>query len=116
MAIQKWSEDITVAELGDDPLFSDELVGLIDSLTGSPCDVVLNMAAVSFVNSSNVAKLLRLRKLMSAAGRRLLLCGVNTQVWGVFLVTGLDKIFAFTNDVSTALTTLQMSKQEPSAE
>ena len=112
MAIQKWSEDITVVELGDDPLFSDELVSLLDTIEGEPCDVVLNLSAVSFINSSNVAKLLRLRKQMIAGNRRLLLCGVNTQVWGIFLVTGLDKIFQFTNDISTALTTLQMGTSD----
>jgi len=110
MAIQKWSENITVVELGDDPLFSDELVSLLDRIEAGPSDVVLNLAAVSFINSSNVAKLLRLRKMMITSGRRLLLCGANTQVWGIFLVTGLDKIFEFTNDISTALTTLQMDR------
>lgn len=110
MAIQKWSDEITVVELGDDPLFSDDLVALIEGLEVTPSDVVLNLAAVSFVNSSNVAKLLRLRKQVTNSDRRLLLCGVNTQVWGIFLVTGLDKIFQFTNDISTALTTLQMGE------
>jgi hypothetical protein len=36
------------------------------------------------------------------------LCDVNTQVWGVLLVTGLDKIFDYTNDVATALAMLQI--------
>jgi len=112
MSTQKWSDEITVAELGDDPSFSDDLVSLLDSTQAEPADLVLNFAAVSFVNSSNVAKLLRLRKQISSAGKRLVLCGVNTQVWGIFLVTGLDKIFDFTNDISTALTTLQVGKAE----
>jgi len=113
MAIQKWSDDITVVELSDDPVFSDELVTLLEKVEEEPSEVVLNLAAVSFVNSSNVARLLRLRKQVMGAGKRLILCGVNTQVWGIFLVTGLDKIFTFTNDISTALATLQMGG-EPS--
>jgi len=112
MAIQKWSDEITVGELGDDPLFSDDLGTLLEELEQSPSDIVLNMAAVSFINSSNVAKLLRLRKQVVNADRRLLLCGVNTQVWGIFLVTGLDKIFEFTNDISTALAALQMGEKQ----
>ena len=109
MAIQKWSESITVVELGEDPQFSDELNSLTDSLEQAPSDVVLNMAAVGFINSSNVAKLLRLRKAILNTGRRLILCDANSQVWGVFLVTGLEKIFEFTNDVATALATLQLA-------
>lgn len=110
MAIQNWSDNIIVVELNEDPQFSDELNALIDALDKKPNHVVLNFAAIGFVNSSNVAKLLRLRKQTLAHHRRLVLSGVNHQVWGVFLVTGLDKIFEFTNDMATALATLQMSQ------
>ena len=114
MAIQKWSDSITVVELCGEPQFSDELTTLLEVQEQTPSDVVVNFSAVSFINSSNVAKLLRLRKQLMSTDRRLILCGVNAQVWGVFLVTGLDKIFEFTNDISTALATLQMSGgQEP---
>ncbi len=109
MAIQNWSDEITVVELSDDPQFTDDLNSLMDALEKKPQDVVLNFAAVGFINSSNVAKLLRLRKLLAGIQRDLILCEVNTQVWGVFLVTGLDKIFTFTNDISTALATLQLN-------
>ncbi len=109
MAIQDWSENITVVELSDDPQFTDDLGGLMESLEDEPKDVVLNFAATGFINSSNVAKLLRLRKMMISSKRRLILCEVNTQVWGVFMVTGLDKIFEFTNDIATALATLQLA-------
>ena len=109
MPIQNWSDDIRVVEIGDDPQFTDELNNLMDELEKKSSHVVLNFAAVGFVNSSNVARLLRLRKTMLSTRKRLMLCDVNTQVWGVFLVTGLDKIFEFTNDISTALATLQLT-------
>lgn len=109
MAIQNWSESIVVVDLGDDPQFSDDLNTLIDRLEESPSNVVLNFSAVGFINSSNVAKLLRLRKVMIANQRRMVFSSVNTQVWGVFLVTGLDKVFEFHDDVATALATLQLS-------
>ena len=115
MAIQKWSDDIVVVELGDDPQFTDELTSVMDSLEKEPAHVVLNFAAVSFINSSNVAKLLRLRKLTTSVSRKLVLCEVNTQVWGVFLVTGLDKIFEFINDISTALASLRIANDEANA-
>ncbi|MBS3734043.1 MAG: STAS domain-containing protein [Phycisphaerae bacterium] len=109
MAIQNWSDEIIVVELGDDPQFSEDLMNLLSTLESRSCDVVLNFAAVSFINSSNIAKLLRLRKQMIANQRRLVLCDVNTQVWGVFMVTGLDKIFEFINDISAALATVQIA-------
>ena len=109
MPIQNWSDEIIVVELADDPQFTDELTNVMEALERKPQHVVLNFAAVGFINSSNVAKLLRLRKVVGAQERRLVLCEVNTQVWGVFLVTGLDKIFSFTNDISTALASLQLA-------
>ena len=108
MAIQEWSDEIVVVELADDPQFTDELTSVTDMIDKNPRHVVLNFNVVGFINSSNVAKLLRLRKAVSTNGRKLILCEVNTQVWGVFLVTGLDKIFDFTNDIATALATLQL--------
>ncbi len=112
MAIQKWSEDITVVELADDPQFTDELTSLNDELETNPTNVVLNFASVGFINSSNVAQLLRLRKQVTAKSKRMILCDVNTQVWGVFLVTGLDKIFDFTNDIATALAMMQLGEAD----
>ena len=109
MSIQEWSDKIRVVELGDDPLFTDELASLSASLDEHPCDVVLNFAAVGFINSANISKLLHLRKIMVIASRSLIICDVNSQVWGVFLVTGLDRVFEFTNDMSTALATLQLA-------
>lgn len=108
MAIQDWSDKIVVAELADDPQFTDEISSLIENLQQSPRDVVLNFNSVGFINSSNISRLLRLRKVMVAGGKHLILCGASTQVWGVLLVTGLDKIFEFTNDISTALAMLQL--------
>ena len=110
MAIQNWSDEITVVELGDDPQFTDEMGALMDMMENNPTNVVLNFAAVGFINSSNVARLLRLRKIVASEKKHLVLCDVNTQVWGVFLVTGLDKIFTSTDDISTALATLQMGE------
>jgi len=112
MTIQMWSDDIMVVELGDDPQFSDEMTVVTEKLESNPANVVLNFSPVSFINSSNVAKLLRLRKLLNSKNKRLVFCDVNTQVWGVFLVTGLDKIFEFTNDISTALATVQLNVGE----
>jgi len=108
MTIQNWSDEITVAELADDPQFTDEMSTLGDVLAEEPANLVLNLSGVSYLNSSNIARLLRLRKQMINAERKMILCGVNNQVWGVFLVTGLDKIFTFTNDVATALAKMQL--------
>lgn len=108
MSIQQWSDSIQVVDLSDDPAFTDDLAALTDSIEAKPTNVVLNFASVGFINSSNVARLLRLRKKMMALSRRLVLCEASSQVWSVFLVTGLDKIFEFHKDIATALASIQL--------
>ncbi len=109
MPVEKWSDDVVVVHLADDPQFTDDLQSLEAQVMGKKLNVVLDFASVHFVNSSNIAKILKLRKLIAAAAARLVLCNVGTQVWSVFLITGLDKLFDFSDNVPTALATLQMS-------
>jgi len=112
MAIKEWSDGIFIAELSDDPQFTDDLTALMDRVESSPKDVVVNFGAVGYINSSNLARLLRLRKIMISLEKRVVFCDVNSQVEGVFHVTGLDKIFQFTNDISIALAMLQIGEGE----
>ncbi len=111
MSIENWSEHILLVELQDDPAFTDDMTALLDQLKASEqLDVVLNFNGVNYLNSSNIAKLLRVRKLLTSRDRQLKLCGVNTHVWGLFLVTGLDKVFDFYDDVANGLASAQIDR------
>jgi anti-sigma B factor antagonist len=110
MPIEDWSDRIVIAHLAAEPHFSDDLQTIQDRAAQRPIDVVLDLAGVRYLNSSNIARLLKVRKVIATAGNRLVLCGVDAQVWGAFLVTGLDKVFDFSDSVSTALATLQLSR------
>lgn len=120
MAIE-WSEDITVATLADEPTLSDELALLTDQVpaasgaaaTKPVPHVVLDFAQVSYVNSSNIAQLLRLSKGLAAHDRSMRLCNVSDEVWSVMLVTGLDKVFSFAPDTLTALASIQIEDDQP---
>lgn len=110
MPINNWSDKVLLVELADDPQFSDDLAALLETVEQrADQDVVLDFHQVSFLNSSNIAKLLKLRKLLVVNNhRKLKLCAINTHVWGVFLVTGLDKIFDVCDDVASGLAGLQI--------
>jgi anti-anti-sigma factor len=113
MPIEEWSEEITIATVGDEPAFSEDMANLLQRLEErgeTTPDVVLDLASVSYLNSSNIAQMLRLRKRLNTGGRNMRICSVEDQVWGVLMITGLDKIFDFTDDVSTALASLQLSE------
>ncbi len=113
MPLQDWSESTLIAEMNDEPLFSEDFDALADRLEeakDSMPDVIVNLKDVSRLNSSNLAQLLRLRKLVLARRRRLRICSVQDIVWSVFLMTGLDKLFAFTDDIATSLASLQIEQ------
>ena len=111
MAIHQWADGILLVELDDEPQFSDEMQGLLERLTtGSPADVVLNLSAIEQINSSNLAQLLRVRQKLIDAQRRLVVCCVPDSIWGVMLVTGLDKVFEFAPETAGALASLQLKR------
>ncbi|MFP6683256.1 MAG: STAS domain-containing protein, partial [Polyangiaceae bacterium] len=70
--------------------------------------VIVEFSGVSSVNSSNLGSLLRLRKILEACDRRLLICSVSNSIWSAMIATGLDRIFSFASDVTTALAEIQL--------
>ena len=113
MPVQEWSDSVLLVEFQDDPAFTDDVNSALEIIENqAQRDVVLNFGDVSFLNSSNIAKLLKLRKLVAVnQQRKLILCGIGTHIWGVFLVTGLDKVFEFADDVASGLASVQMGRQ-----
>lgn len=111
MPVEKWSDSIVVLHMADDPQFSEDIEALIEG-GAEGVSTVLDFSAVHFVNSSNIAKLLRLRRHLLTQNQKLLMCNVGNQVWGTILITGLDKVFEFSDNVPTALATLQMSQSQ----
>ncbi len=71
-------------------------------------DLVIDFSKVEIITSSNLAKLLKLRKLLVESGRKMVLCGVSVRTKAIFLVTGLESVFEFVDDQFVALAGLQI--------
>jgi len=108
MPVQKWSDSIWVAKLGDIPVLTEDIDYLLEHVPEGGADVVLDFANVSNINSTSLSQLLRLRKTMVDRGRKLRIASVTDPVWAVLLTTGLDKVFHFVGDTSAALAELQI--------
>lgn len=135
---QDWADGILLSELSDEPELSEELSAIFSRLKGErtipsptgesgtrgetgvggvpsragPVHVILNFEGVTYLNSSHIAQLLRLRKMVMEKGRRMILCKVNDEVWSMILLTGLDKVFQFEPDTTTALARAQLGASE----
>lgn len=110
MPVEKWSDNVIVARLAEDPHLGDDLDAL-DAAVAQPPEprsAVVDFTSVRMVNSSTLARMIKLRRHVAAHNGRLILCGMNDQVWGAFLVTNLDKLFEVSDSVAMALATLQM--------
>jgi len=112
MSISEWSSVVTVAELQDEPILSDDLTEVIDRVNDcedSPPGVVLNFANVSYLNSSNLAQLLELRKALLDLHAGLRLCELDETLLELFHVTGLNRIFSIDDTMTTALAMINMT-------
>jgi anti-anti-sigma factor len=109
MGIQNWSEEIILVDLPAEPEMGEELKTVTQIVRDrGDCEVVVDFSKVDIVTSSSLSKLLRLKKLMSDCGHRLVFCNVAPATKGIFTVTGLDGIFEIVDDKFVALASLQM--------
>src|SRR4051795_2921872 len=81
MPVEKWSDTVVVVHLGNDPQFSEDLESLEERMGQGKVDALLDLSGVGYINSSNIARLLKIRKMMVASDSRLVLCGVNNRIW-----------------------------------
>ena len=77
------------------------LFSLVDGDEGRK--FLLDFAAVEFLSSAALGKLITLDKKVKAKGGRLILCSVNPQIYEVFAITRLNKLFSIAEDEMAAL-------------
>lgn len=121
MGIDEWSPTILRVDLAAGPAFAEDPSELIERLqtrpphpphpTYAPPSVVLDLSRVSYLVSSNLTQLLTLRKLAKELQFKLLIAGVPTTLWSVFLTTGLDRLFEFAPDSATALAKITLASE-----
>ena len=110
MPIQRWSDTVWVVRLYDDPDFAEDMEQLTQTLTvdgQEPC-LVFDLRSVEYINSSNIAQLLRVHKILKERDLPMAVCEANQRVSEVFETAGLDKVFTIVPDTATALAHVQI--------
>ncbi len=112
MGIQNLSEDVIIVELpSEGSEIADELKAVNEIVSDRcDCDVIVDFSRVEIITSSNISNLLILRSLLQDCGHQLILCNVATMTKCIFVVAGLNEIFIFVDDKSTALEAVQSVK------
>lgn len=108
MGVQTWSEDVIVVDLPRELEGHNELQTVVETLRRrGDYDVVVDFSDADIVASVTFSRLLELRSLLRASGRKLVLCSVAPATKAVFTAVLLEKLFDFTENKPAALASLQ---------
>jgi anti-sigma B factor antagonist len=92
---QKIIEDLKIQELGQ------ELTQLVE--VEKRKKLVLNFASVDFLSSAALGKLITLDKKVKSQGGKLKLCNIRPEIYEVFAITRLNRLFDIRPDEADAL-------------
>lgn len=95
---QKIIDPETIQELGD------ELFDLVEKDERSK--LVLNFGNVEFLSSAALGKLITFEKKVKRAGATLMLTNISPEIYQVFAITNLDKLFQIKDTEADALAVL----------
>ena len=92
---QKILDDLNIQELGR------ELSRLVE--VENRRRLLLNFSAVEFLSSAALGKLITLDKKVKGAGGTLKLCNIQPEIYEVFAITKLNRLFDIKEDEADAL-------------
>jgi anti-sigma B factor antagonist len=92
---RKILDEQNIQKIGED-LFS-----LVDEL--GRVKVLLNFSNVEYLSSAALGKFISLNKKVQSKGGKLIMCNINDDIYEVFEITKLNKLFNIQKDEQTAL-------------
>lgn len=75
---------------------------LLAVLTGKPARLIIDLAGVPYMDSSGVATLVETLRAQRESSRKLVICGMQPKVRGIFEIAKLNTVFTIVGDVETA--------------
>jgi anti-sigma B factor antagonist len=101
--------DVTVVNFVDRKILDEQNIQIIGEQLFSLVDqeqvkkMLLNFGNVEYLSSAALGKLITLHKKVQANGGKLVLCNIDPQIYEVFEITRLDKLFKIKKDEQEAL-------------
>jgi len=104
MSSQNWSEDIIIVKLPAEPQTSEELQAVTKIALDRPdCDLIMDFSNVDTATCLSLCILMKLHKILTDHGRRLILCNVTAATRGILHTYAFDRIFEVVSDTQIAL-------------
>ena len=101
--------DITVVNFVDKKILDEQNIQVIGEQLFSLVDevgrrkILLNFGNVEFLSSAALGKLITLNRKLQSAGGKLVLCEIDPQIYEVFEITKLNKLFNIQREEQAAL-------------
>jgi len=101
--------DVTVVNFTDKKILDEQNIQLIGEQLFRLVDelgrrkLLLNFGNVEYLSSAALGKFITLNKKVNAAGGRLILCNIDPQIYEVFELTKLNKLFNIKKDEQSAM-------------
>jgi anti-sigma B factor antagonist len=101
--------DVTVVNFTDRKILDEQNIQVIGEQLFSLVDeagrkkILLNFGNVEYLSSAALGKLITLNKKLQAAGGKLILCNIDPQIYEVFEITKLNKLFNIKGEEQAAL-------------
>jgi anti-sigma B factor antagonist len=96
--------NFTIRKITDEQviqLIGEQLFGLVDD--AGRRKILLNFGNVEYLSSAALGKLITLNKKVQGAGGKLVLCNIDPQIYEVFEITKLNRIFKIHKEEKAAL-------------
>ena len=101
--------DVTVVNFVDRKILDEQNIQIIGEQLFSLVDeegwrkILLNFGNVEYLSSAALGKFITLNKKVQGAGGKLVMCNINEDIFEVFEITKLNKLFNIQTDEQTAL-------------
>jgi len=101
--------DVTVVHFTDKKILDEQNIQVIGEQLFSLVDelnrrkLLLNFGNVEYLSSAALGKLITLNKKVNAVNGKLVLCNIDPQIYEVFEITKLNKLFNIQKDEQAAL-------------
>ncbi len=92
-------------------LEDDDIAAIEESITPlveetAAIKMVIDFERVDFLSSAVLGLLIRISRKIDHAGGQLRLCGINRNIYNIFRITRLDRVFAIHDNRQTAIESL----------
>lgn len=101
--------DVTVVNFTDHKILEEQSIQIIGEQLFSLVDeagrrkILLNFGNVEYLSSAALGKLIALKRKVDSVGGRLILCNIDAQIYEVFEITKLNKLFNIHKEEQAAL-------------